>query len=397
MVEFDRKEREKKERRARGEPSDDEENTMADVEAELANIEAQVETQIVEVDGEVGMEDDEEYEEVEVTDDEGEGGESGQPSKRQRTEEPSADDQPMEMGEDDMAWQLAQLEEMEAGYAEGDEEDEEGLPLTEEDCKALFKELLDDMHTSPYIPWEKLLENNALYEDERYKALPNMKSRKECFDEWARERAALLKEQKAQQQKRNPRIPYLAFLHTHATPKLYWPEFRRKYKKEPEMRDTKLADKDREKLYRDHIKRLAMKQSDVKSDLSALLKSQPIAVLNRSSTLDTLPESILTDLRFISLPASVRDSIVETYISTLPPAPDGAAASAEEQDQMAQKRAERERREKALAERERRVREDKRKQERELAYGKSRLREEEDEIQRAMKVGKEGLRGHLDE
>jgi hypothetical protein len=398
VVEFDRIEREKKERRERGEPSEEEDNTMAEIEAELAAAEEEIEKQVVEVDGEVGMENDSEYEEVEVTDDEGE--EDGQAPKRQRTEEPTAgpdEDHPMEMGEDDMAWQLAQLEEMEAMEGGYDEDEEEGLPLTEEDCKALFKELLDDIRLNPFTPWDKVLEDGGLYEDERYKALPNMKARKECFDEWAREKIQFNKEQKAKQQKRDPRIPYLAFLHTHATPKLYWPEFRRKFKKEPEMKDMKLSDKDKEKLYRDHIKRLAMKQSELKSDLSTLLKAQPLATLNRSSTPETLPQAVLTDLRFISLPESTRDSLVETYISTLPPAPEGAAASAEEEAEMAKKRAERERRERALAERERRVREEKRKQERELAYGKGRLREEEEEIQRAMKVGKEGLRGHLDE
>src|SRR4051812_30657818 len=117
----------------------------------------------------------------------------------------------MELGEDDIAWQLAQMEEMEAGNPE-EEEEEEGLPLTEEDCKALFKELLDDTRISPFSPWDKILENGVLYEDERYKALPNMKARKECFDEWAREKAQFLKEQKAKQQKLDPRIPYLAFL-----------------------------------------------------------------------------------------------------------------------------------------------------------------------------------------
>jgi hypothetical protein len=48
-------------------------------------------------------------------------------------------------------------------------------------------------------------------------------------------------------------MPYLEFLQRNATPKLYWPEFKRKYKKEPEMRDSKLSDKDREKWYRDYI------------------------------------------------------------------------------------------------------------------------------------------------
>jgi hypothetical protein len=393
VVEFDRIEREKKERRERGEPSDVEDDTMAEVEAELAAAEEEIEQQIVEVEGEEGMDDDEEYEEVEVTDDEG--GDGEQPSKRQRTEEP-AEDQPMEMGEDDIAWQLAQMEELEAAGGDfGEEEEEEGLPLTEEDCKALFKELLDDTGVSPYTPWDKLLEDGVLYDDERYKALPSMKARKECFDEWATSRMQHLKEQKAKQQKIDPRIPYLAFLHTNATPKLYWPEFRRKYKKEPEIRDTKLPDKDKEKLYRDHIKRLAMRSSDLKSDLSALLRAQPLASVNRYTTLETLPASILTDLRFISLPASTRDSLIQAYISTLPPAPEGAAASAEEDEEATKKRAERDRRERALAERERRVREEKRRQERDLAYGKGRLREEEEEIQRAMKVGKEGLRGQL--
>lgn len=392
VVEFDRREREKRERRARGEPSDEEDTTMAEVEADLAAAEEEIEKEIVEVDGEVGMEDDSEYEEVEVTDDEGEEGDNA--PKRQRTEEP-AEDQAMEMGEDDIAWQLAQMEAMEEGDFPEDEEEEEGMPLTDEDCKALFKELLDDTRISPYAPWDKVLENDGLYDDERYKALPTMKARKDCFDEWARERIQYLKVQKAKQQKLDPKIPYLAFLHRHATPKLYWPEFRRRFRKEPEMKDTKVSDKDKEKLYRDLVKRLGLKQPELRSDLSNLLKAQPLAFLNGSTTLDTLPSSILTDLRFISLPASTRDSLVETYISTLPPAPEGAAASAEEEAEVARKRAERERRQRALAERERRVQEEKRKHERDLAYGKGRLHEEEMEIERAMKVGKGGLKGQL--
>jgi hypothetical protein len=399
VVNFDRKEREKRERRERGEPSDVEEEedaAMADIEADLAAAEEEVE--IVEVDGEEGMENDEEYEEVEVTDDEGDGTQSA--PKRQRTEEAAAE-QPQGTEDDDLAWQLAQMEEMEMGggyeeeeYAE-EYEDEEPV-LSEEDCKALFKELLDDTRISPYTPWDKILEDGILYDDERYKALPNMKARKDCFDEWARDKMQFLKEEKAKQTKRDPRIPYLALLDQYATPKLYWPEFRRKYKKEPEMKDGKLSDKEKEKLYRDHIKRIAMRHSDLKSDLSALLRAQPLATLNRSTTIDTLPSAVLTDLRYISLPPSSRDSLIEAYISTLPPAPEGAAATAEEDAERAKKRAERERRENALAERERRVQAEKRKQERDLAYGKGRLREEEEEIERALRVGKEGLKGHLD-
>jgi hypothetical protein len=394
VVELDRKERERKERRERGEPSDIEEeaDAMAEIEAELAAAEEEIE--IVEVDGEEGMENDGEYEEVEVTDDESE--EIGHASKRQRIEEPNGD-QPREMGEDDLAWQLAQMEEMEMGGDYEDQYEDEEPALSEEDCKALFKELLDDTRISPFTPWDKILESGALYDDERYKALPNMTARKECFNEWSRDKAQFLKEEKAKAAKRDPRIPYLAFLDQHATPKLYWPEFRRKFKKEPELKDQKLSDKDKEKLYRDHIKRVGMRSSDLKSDLTALLRAQPLALLNRSTTLDSLPSAVLTDLRFISLPSSARDSMINTYISALPPAPKGVVYSAEEEAERAKKWAERDRREKALADRERRVREEKRKQERDLAYGKGRLREEEVEIERAMIVGKEGLKSYLKE
>jgi hypothetical protein len=290
------------------------------------------------------------------------------------------------------------MEEMELQGGEEEElyEDEDDPILSEEDCKALFKELLDDTRISPYTPWDKILEDGILYDDDRYKALPNMKARNECFNEWSREKVQTLKDLKASQQKTDPVIPYLALLDRHATPKLYWPEFRRKYKKEPEMKDAKLADKDKENLYRDHIKRLAMRSSDLKSDLSALLRAQPLVALNRSTTLDTLPAPVVTDLRYISLPPATRNALIETYISTLPAAPEGAVLSAEEEAAREKKWAERERREKALRDRESRVREEKRRHERDLEYGKGRLREEEVERERALKVGKEGLRGHLE-
>jgi len=391
VVEFDRKEREKKERRERGEPSDVEEaeDAMAEIEKELAAAEEEVE--IVEVDGEAGMDDEEEYEEVEVTDDEGEDGSNA--PKRQRV-----DEQPAEAEGDDLAWQIAQMEEME--LQGGDEEEfyeDEDPPLSEEDCKALFKELLDDTRISPYTPWDKIISDGILFDDERYKALPNMAARKDCFNAWSREKMASLKIEKAQQQKLDPKIPYLALLDRHASPKLFWPEFKRKFKKEPEMKDMKVSDKDKEKLYREHIKRLGMRTSDLKSDLSTLLRAQPLVSLNRSTTIDTLPPAVLTDLRYISLPPSTRNTMIETYISTLPPAPEGSnILSAEDEAAQAKKWAERERRENALADRERRVKDEKRKQERDLEYGKGRLREEEAEIERAMRVGKDGLRGYID-
>ena len=202
-------------------------------------------------------EDGEEYEEVEVTDDEDEN-----PSKRQKTEDDDPE-QPVEFNEDDIAYQLAAmgqdygLDPAEYGdeQGEGSEEGAEGLALTEQDMVALFRDMLDDHQINPYTTWEKLIEIGQIVEDQRYKLLPNMKSRKDVWTDWSRDKVQRLKQLREQEEKKDPRIPYLSFLERYATPKLYWPEFRRKYKKEPELRDTKLSDKDREKWYREYINR----------------------------------------------------------------------------------------------------------------------------------------------
>lgn len=203
-------------------------------------------------------EDGEEYEEVEVTDDEND----ENPSKRQKTEDGDSE-QPVEFNEDDIAYQLAAMGQdygLDPGeYGDGQEEEleegAEGLALTEEDSTALFRDMLDDHHINPYTTWEKLIEIGQIVEDQRYIVLPNMNSRKDVWIEWSRDKVQHLKQLREQEERKDPRISYFHFLQRHATPKLYWPEFRRKYKKEPELRDTKLSDKDREKAYREYINR----------------------------------------------------------------------------------------------------------------------------------------------
>lgn len=235
VVELDRKERERRERRERGEPSESEK------EEEVSPEKAEKEF------------DSEEYEEVEVTDDEeGKGG-----NKRLKTEEDKPEG-PVEFNEDDIAYQLAQMGQGEEDYGEDQGawvEDYEEPPLEEEDSEALFTDLLNDFHINPYTPWENIIEEGIIIDDPRYICLTTMKARREVFDKWSRNRIQQLKEQREKQEKKDPRIAYFAFLEKNATPRLYWPEFKRKYKKEPEMRDTKLSDKDREKAYREYINR----------------------------------------------------------------------------------------------------------------------------------------------
>lgn len=407
VVDFDRAEYEKRKKREQGQSSDVEHSGQAATQEEPAAIKAAIPTaspapgptapqaspRLVDSDGE-------EYEEVEVTDNEDE----EHPSRRQRNEGGGGAEQPVEFNEEDIAYQLAAMGE-EYGLDRGeygnleDEELEEGaggLTLTEDDTKALFKDMLNDFQISPYIPWEKVIEAGHIIEDDRYIVLPNMKSRKEVWDEWSRDRIQQLRAQREKEEKTDPRIPYFAFLESHASPKLYWPEFRRKYRSEPEMRAAKVTDKDREKWYREFINRLKLPESTLRADLVKLLKSTPLHAINRSTTIDTLPPNILTDMRYVSLRKSIRTPLIEAHVATLPPASADLDISIEEEEAQAKEKQELERREKALAERQKQVEDEKRRQQGALKQSKGMLREEEDEVQKAMRIGKEGLLGYID-
>jgi hypothetical protein len=409
VVELDRQERDKKARKERGEDEDEAESEHIQPDGRNqtvpgGTISEGTDSRAV-ADGQDAQDDSDEYEEVEVTDSEGEG---EQGSKRPRTESESAGGNgPLEFDEDDIEYQLAAMGEeygLDPGeYGEpgedGWEEGAEGLSLTDEEATALFRDLLDDFQINPFTTWEKIVEEGRIIDDSRYTVLSNMKLRREVFSTWSRDRIQEVKERKQKEEKKDPRIKYLSFLQEHATPKLYWPEFKRKYRKEEEMRHTQLSDKDREKYYRDHISRLKLPESTRKSDLSTLLKSIPLRQLNRSSNVEALPPTILTDIRYISLPPKTRDPLVETFISTLPPAPeeDVAGLSIEEQEERERQKSERGKREKALAERERRVQEDKRRQRGDLVRSRNLLLQEEAEIEQAMRVGgKEGLKSYME-
>ena len=397
VVEYDRLERERKERLERGEMEVEEEVKAKEAAKDIEGQGGEASEEIAGRRGSDGSSD--EYEEVEVTDDgeEDDQNEEGNPPNGE-----AVDDKPVEFNEDDIAYQLAALGEshgLDRGEygMEGDwEEGAEGLPLTEDDTRALFYDLLDDHHVSPFGTWESVITNDQVTSDERYVALPTTKARKDVWEEWCKSRAAVLKLKRETAERADPRIQYMAFLAANARPSLYWPEFRRKYRKEPFMRDSKLTDKEREKLYRDLVSRMKLPASARKSDLSELLKSLPLSQLNRSTSVAALPSKLLIDVRFAALPATIRDPLVETYISTLSPAPGADDADEMEEVEMAKARQERQRREEALKERERRVQAEKQRAKRQEMMAKGMLLEGEMELERAMKVSKGGLKGQLE-
>ncbi|GAB1743505.1 hypothetical protein NU219Hw_g436t1 [Hortaea werneckii] len=407
-------------RRSESLQREDEEAMMAELAAQAEHAEEQdaknatktVEPQV----GETGYDSEGSFEYVEVTDDE-EGEDGGSEAGEGGLTEPARaddatpgpvepeDEGPVEFGEDDIAYQLAAmgadygLDEGEYGSPppEGWSEGAEGLPLSDEDAANLFKDLLDDHHISPYTPWEKLLLDDAspssILHDDRYTALPTMKARRHVFDDWARTKAASIQAARAQMEKQDPRIPYLALLADKASPKLYWPEFKRKFKREPALTDRKLPDRDKEKLYRDHIARLKLPESSRKADLIGLLQSIPLRHLNNSTSLDQLSQPFLANLHSISLPPRTRDEVVRQYIASLPPPPDVGALSDEKAGEEEEKRrSEKLRREAALQERKRKVEEERRKVEKEERVARRGLAEEERELRQAV-VGTGSRRG----
>jgi FF domain len=137
--------------------------------------------------------------------------------EREKAEESAAkrlktDDGPQEFTEDDIAYQLAAMGEEyglapgEYGEAEDGEEWDEadvGAELTEADSKFLFMDMLDDYRVNPFTTWDKIVEEGKLVDDDRYTALPNMKSRKETWDEWSASKIQTLKEEKEKREKKD--------------------------------------------------------------------------------------------------------------------------------------------------------------------------------------------------
>ena len=141
---------------------------------------------------------------------------------------------------------------------------------------------------------------------------------------------------------------------------------------------------------------LKLPESTLKADLIALMKSIPLRFLNRATTLENLPSPMLTDLRFISLRLSVRDALILAHISSLQPPPTNVDLSPTEEESRSREEKDREKRNQALAERQRRVAEEKKSQPGALQYSRDILKEGEEEIQRAMKLGKDGLLSHME-
>lgn len=198
-----------------------------------------------------------EYEEVEVTDDEDEGDNAGVASALPQGDPVEALSGPQELGEDDMEYQLAALE-AEADAATDYEEDHPDDTLTEYQATSEFKSLLSSIGVTPFVPFDHLLSIPAFYDNPRYTLLPSMKARKAVWQEWAKQESQMLKQQRQGEDKQDPETAYIEFLRLKASPKLFWQEFKRKYKAEKVMKDLRVSEREKEKLYREFVAQMGV-------------------------------------------------------------------------------------------------------------------------------------------
>ncbi|KAF8429766.1 hypothetical protein EV426DRAFT_582699 [Tirmania nivea] len=295
---------------------------------------------------------------------------------------------PVEFTEEDIAWQLEAMAE-EYGLEEEDLQ-EEDLPA--EDAVQIFREMLEELQPNPYGTWENTYP--SLAHDPRYAVLNTTKHRQEVFTTWCKDRIAILKEEKLKQERKDPKVQYWEFLTAHVkeVKKFYWPEFKRKHKKEKEMKDPKITDKDREKMYREYAAHNKLSPALLENELKKLLKSNK--ELTRNTKVDQLPLTILTDVRYAAYPLPPpgdtkssgiplpRDTVIQAYLFNLP----------EEAKPLSDKELKERQREEALRERERAVRREQGRLRGEIEKGREMLKGEEMEIERAVKeVGRKGL------
>ncbi|KAK9369712.1 hypothetical protein V1509DRAFT_618886 [Lipomyces kononenkoae] len=167
-------------------------------------------------------------------------------------DEEEVDQGPLEYNEDDIEWQIqAMMEEHPEMLIEGDADEEDDIRY--EDRIKVFRELLVDANVNPYAPWEATIE--TIVNDQRYLALNTLSERKAAFEDWSKERITELKAQKANEPKLDPKEQFMDLLRQYATPKLFYQEFKRKYRKEPLFKDSALSDREKEKIYRDYVKK----------------------------------------------------------------------------------------------------------------------------------------------
>lgn len=133
---------------------------------------------------------------------------------------------------------------------------------------------------NPLHPWDTSLP--LFVNDPRYVLLPSVSARKEAFDEYCRDRARELRQNKVKQEKKeaNPKEEFEELLRTEVkSTRTSWTEWRRQWKKDRRFYGWGKDDREREKRFREYLKELG----ESKLFAIVLLQNSYLAVEKRAA------------------------------------------------------------------------------------------------------------------
>ncbi|KIP08319.1 hypothetical protein PHLGIDRAFT_18947 [Phlebiopsis gigantea 11061_1 CR5-6] len=268
------------------------------------------------------------------------------------------------------------------------------VDLSLDEAKALFKTLLREKDVNPLHPWDTSLP--LFVNDPRYVLLPSVSTRKEAFDEYCRDRARELRQNKVKQEKRdaNPKEEFEGLLKEEVkSTRTSWTEWRRQWKKDRRFYGWGKDDREREKRFREYLKELGEKKraaaQKAEAEFFALLKESGIAT--SGAVWKDVKKGIVDDPRYDAVgSSSLREELFNTFLkargtttaSTFEPGqvqPASEGADYEDVDDVEKERRKRERKERAVKEREDKIRAERSKLDAEIDKSRSGLNKEEAE------------------
>ncbi|KAI0774144.1 hypothetical protein C8Q74DRAFT_813049 [Fomes fomentarius] len=272
----------------------------------------------------------------------------------------------------------------------------ERVDLSIDEAKALFKTLLREKNINPLYPWDTSLP--LFVSDPRYVLLPSVSARREAFDEYCRDRARELRQSKVKVEKEtlDPKQEFDRLLKEEVkSTRTSWTEWRRQWKKDRRFYGWGRDDREREKRFRDYLKELGEQKraaaKKAEADFFALLKEGGLA--KPGAVWKEIKKHLTADPRYDAVgSSSLREELFNTYIKA------GATDTAEDnkspgvtsqsqpsptpkQDEEEHERRRKDRKERAVKDREEKVKAELSKLEAEIDRSKRGLTKEEGELE----------------
>ncbi|KAK2466198.1 hypothetical protein APHAL10511_001840 [Amanita phalloides] len=195
----------------------------------------------------------------------------------------------------------------------------EKVELSSEEAKALFKTLLREKDVNPLLPWDKSLP--LFVSDPRYVLLPSVAARRDAFDEYCRERARELKQLNIKKEKEtlSPKEEFDRLLAEEVkSTRTSWTDFRRTWKKDRRFYGWGRDERERERRFRAFLKDLSGKKrtaaEKVEADFLSLLKER-VKKPEEGLVWKDVKRGLYSDPRYDAVgSSSLREELFNTFV-----------------------------------------------------------------------------------